>query len=121
MGNATLLHRCNPQVAPVKVGTPVKRLPYRTIDVHCHLFAPDVEKLVTGHPMKIAQVRAETESLGEVSLKVNAEMIGTLIPKLTQVEDRLRDMDAMGVDVQVVSPSPTQYYYWAEPDLLLNS
>ena len=26
-------------------------------------------------------------------------------------------MDAAGVDVQVISPSPSQYHYWAEPDL----
>jgi aminocarboxymuconate-semialdehyde decarboxylase len=26
-------------------------------------------------------------------------------------------MDAMGVDIQALSPSPTQYYYWAERDL----
>jgi hypothetical protein len=34
----------------------------------------------------------------------------------TNLDDRLRDMDAMGVDVQVLSPSPNQYYYWAEYD-----
>jgi aminocarboxymuconate-semialdehyde decarboxylase len=26
-------------------------------------------------------------------------------------------MDAMGVDVQILSPSPTQYYYWADREL----
>jgi aminocarboxymuconate-semialdehyde decarboxylase len=26
-------------------------------------------------------------------------------------------MNAMGVDIQVLSPSPTQYYYWADRDL----
>ena len=26
-------------------------------------------------------------------------------------------MDAMGVDIQVISPSPNQYYYWADVDL----
>jgi catechol 2,3-dioxygenase-like lactoylglutathione lyase family enzyme len=38
-------------------------------------------------------------------------------PKLTHLELRLEDMDATAVDLQVISPSPTQYYYWADADL----
>ncbi len=38
-------------------------------------------------------------------------------PKLTEAATRLADMDAMGVDIQAISPSPTQYYYWAEREL----
>jgi aminocarboxymuconate-semialdehyde decarboxylase len=33
------------------------------------------------------------------------------------IEARLRDMDAMGVDIQIVSPSPNHYHYWAPADL----
>ncbi len=44
-------------------------------------------------------------------------MIKAALPKLLDVAVRLRDMDEMGVDVQIVSPSPTQYYYWADHDL----
>ncbi len=32
-------------------------------------------------------------------------------------ESRLSDMDSMGIDIQVISPSPTQYFYWLEPEL----
>lgn len=35
--------------------------------------------------------------------------------QLSDVAARLKDMDRMGVDVQVVSPAPAQYYYYAEP------
>jgi aminocarboxymuconate-semialdehyde decarboxylase len=44
-------------------------------------------------------------------------MLPQAFRKMTSLDERLRDMDAMGVDVQVLSPSPNQYYYWAEPDL----
>ncbi|MBL8630988.1 MAG: amidohydrolase, partial [Rhodospirillaceae bacterium] len=37
-------------------------------------------------------------------------------PKLTTPEERLADMDKAGVDLQVISPSPAQYYYWADRD-----
>jgi aminocarboxymuconate-semialdehyde decarboxylase len=36
---------------------------------------------------------------------------------LTSVEQRLADMDKMGVDVQAISCSPFQFRYWLDPDL----
>ncbi|ABQ68667.1 amidohydrolase 2 [Rhizorhabdus wittichii RW1] len=112
-----MLHRCSPQAAPVALGTPVARLPFRTIDLHCHLAAPEVEALVAGHPLLAERAGAEAAAIGAASLAVNRERIGALMPRLTGADERLRDMDAMGVDVQAISPSPTQYHYWAEPDL----
>ena len=38
------------------------------------------------------------------------------MPRLTDVEVRLAAMDAQGVDVQLVSPSPSHYHYWADED-----
>jgi aminocarboxymuconate-semialdehyde decarboxylase len=111
------LHRCCPLSAPIRIGQPVKRLPYRTIDVHCHIMTPEAENLVAGHAGRAAQIVAETQAIGEASLRVNGEKFRALLPRLTRVEDRLRDMDAMGVDIQVISPSPMQYYYWADPAL----
>jgi aminocarboxymuconate-semialdehyde decarboxylase len=37
--------------------------------------------------------------------------------KLVDVDARLADLERMGIDLQVVSPSPNQYYYWADADL----
>jgi aminocarboxymuconate-semialdehyde decarboxylase len=44
-------------------------------------------------------------------------MLPQAFPKLTRIDTRLTDMDALGIDVQLISPSPTQYYYWADPEL----
>ena len=33
------------------------------------------------------------------------------------LEERIKDMDAMGVDIQCVGISVYQYYYWAEPEI----
>ncbi len=37
--------------------------------------------------------------------------------QFTSVENRLADMDRMGIDIQAISPSPNQTYYGADPDL----
>jgi aminocarboxymuconate-semialdehyde decarboxylase len=44
-------------------------------------------------------------------------MLCDIHPKLTDLRLRFADMDAMGVDLQVLSPAPNQYYYWADVDL----
>jgi aminocarboxymuconate-semialdehyde decarboxylase len=44
-------------------------------------------------------------------------MIAERMGRLTRVPERLADMDAAGVDVQIVSPSPSHYHYWADRDL----
>jgi aminocarboxymuconate-semialdehyde decarboxylase len=56
--------------------------------------------------------------MGEASVAHNnAVMLPQAIPKMTRIDERLADMNATGVDIQVLSPSPTQYYYWAEREL----
>ena len=91
--------------------------PY-TVDLHCHVLTPGVEKLVAGRPEKASESAQLARGMGAESMDHNTKvMLPAAGPKLTNVEMRLRDMDAMGVDLQVISPSPTQYYYWADPDL----
>ncbi len=88
-----------------------------TIDVHAHLLLPEVEEAVAGHP-GLAEARAlDARRNGPAALTVNGPMVGARIPKLTDVAERLTAMDAQGVDVQLVSPSPSHYHYWAEPQL----
>jgi aminocarboxymuconate-semialdehyde decarboxylase len=92
--------------------------PYPTIDFHCHVLTLAVEPLVADRPQKKNEPALMLKAMGEASVAHNnAVMLPLAFPKLTRVEARLADMSAMGVDVQVLSPSPTQYYYWAEEDL----
>jgi aminocarboxymuconate-semialdehyde decarboxylase len=55
--------------------------------------------------------------MGGASVRHNATLLPQYAVALTDLDTRLRRMDAMGIDVQAVSLSPTQYYYWAESDL----
>ncbi|WP_369227082.1 amidohydrolase family protein [Streptomyces sp. R39] len=88
-----------------------------TIDVHAHLLLPEVEEAVAGHP-GLAEARAlDARRNGPAALAVNGPMVGARVPKLTDAAVRLAAMDAQGVDIQLVSPSPSHYHYWAEPQL----
>ncbi|MFI8219908.1 amidohydrolase family protein [Streptomyces sp. NPDC085932] len=88
-----------------------------TIDVHAHLLLPEVEEAVAGHPGLAAARALDARRNGPAALAVNGPMVGARMPKLTDAAARLTAMDAQGVDVQLVSPSPSHYHYWAEPHL----
>ncbi|HEY6905182.1 MAG TPA: amidohydrolase family protein [Candidatus Acidoferrales bacterium] len=88
-----------------------------TVDVHCHVLTLEVERLVSSCPEKRAESAAQLRMYGAESVEHNRTLFASLMPQLTDVAERLRRMDAMGVDMQVVSPSPNQYYYWADVDL----
>ncbi|MFM9695963.1 amidohydrolase family protein [Streptomyces europaeiscabiei] len=87
-----------------------------TVDVHAHVLLPEVEALVADHPA-LAEARAlDARRNGPAALTVNGPMVRERIPKLTDVTVRLAAMDAQGVDVQLVSPSPSHYHYWADEE-----
>ncbi|MFJ8935087.1 amidohydrolase family protein [Streptomyces sp. NPDC102365] len=87
-----------------------------TVDVHAHVLLPGVEALVDGAP-GLAEARAlDACRNGPAALAVNGSMIRERVPRLTDVTARLAAMDAQGVDVQLVSPSPSHYHYWAGQD-----
>jgi aminocarboxymuconate-semialdehyde decarboxylase len=89
-----------------------------TVDLHCHVITPGIERLVAPRPEKASDLAQLARSMGGASMDHNSKiMLPAAGPKLTNLDLRLKDMDAMGVDLQVISPSPTQYYYWADPDL----
>jgi aminocarboxymuconate-semialdehyde decarboxylase len=88
------------------------------VDLHCHAFFPEVEKLVANCPQKLGEKEAMVRVMGAETVAYNTTtMLPSIAPKLTSVELRLRDMDEMGVDVQLISPTSTQHYYWAEDSL----
>ncbi|WP_162948265.1 amidohydrolase family protein [Streptomyces europaeiscabiei] len=87
-----------------------------TIDVHAHVLLPEVEALVADHPGLVEARALDARRNGPASLAVNGPMVRERIPKLTDVTVRLAAMDAQGVDVQLVSPSPSHYHYWADED-----
>jgi aminocarboxymuconate-semialdehyde decarboxylase len=88
-------------------------MPRETIDVHAHLLVPAADRLVAGQPGLVDQQALEARRNGPVSLANSRQMVADRIERLTRLDRRLADMDAAGVDLQVVSPSPSHYHYWA--------
>ena len=123
-GRDMLLHRCGPACqqhgasGAAPRGKRARPMAEAVIDVHCHALSPATEKLIAGAPQKKAEPALLLRASGQESVDHNrAVMLPNAVPKMLNLDQRLSDMDDMGVDVQLVSPSPTQYYYWAEPDL----
>jgi aminocarboxymuconate-semialdehyde decarboxylase len=87
------------------------------IDVHAHALIPSALALVDGHVGALEAQRSEALTMGEASMAYNRAQVAQIMPLLTDLDARLRAMDRMRVDVQLVSPMPTHYHEWAEPSL----
>src|SRR5262249_23280781 len=86
-----------------------------TVVIHCHISTPECEPLARHllSPEKepfVFFANAETR-------EVNQRLFATMAPKMTSPEERLKDMDRTGIDIQAISPSPNQYYYWTDGEL----
>ncbi|MGC4950246.1 amidohydrolase family protein [Streptomyces sp. DT224] len=87
-----------------------------TVDVHAHVLLPQIEELVSGLPGHADAKALDARRNGPDALAVSGPMVRDRIPALTDPAVRLARMDAQGVDVQLVSPSPSHYHYWADAD-----
>jgi len=92
-----------------------------TVDVHAHILLPALQQLVAeADPEGFgAQQALEVRRNGPESMAASGKMIKERWPQLTDLDRRLADMDAQGVDVQLVSPSPSHFYYFAAEELAL--
>ncbi|NKI98482.1 amidohydrolase family protein [Novosphingobium sp. SG707] len=102
---------CGPERAPIPVAQRGRHL---VVDLHCHMNIAAAEALI----------RAEVENppnplafMSAASMATNAKLFAAIGRKLNGIDERLADMDRLGVDVQAISPSPGQYYYFAPDEL----
>lgn len=85
------------------------------VDFHCHMIVEAAEQLAAAHKPALpepAQRFASAETRA-----VSAAMNKAVHTRIRTTELRLQDMDAAGIDVQVISPSPGHYCYWADEEL----
>lgn len=104
--------------ARARISVPEHGYPRTTVvDVHAHAILGAVEALVAADPRLAEHKALDLLRNGAESSVVSERMVAERIPLLTRLDARLAAMDAAGVDVQIVSASPSQYHYWADPEL----
>jgi len=92
-------------------GTPGRALrpSSMTIDVHSHVAVPEAAKFVKPHldVTTMPLVRFATSDTKALNQQQDADRAS----RMTQYDERLADLDEMGIDLQVVKPPPPQCYY----------
>ena len=95
--------------------TSAKRPSVATVDVHSHVMVPASAEMTRPHFKPEYEPRILYSS--PVTKAVNADFYRLAESRFTDPATRLSDMDAMGIDTQLVSLTPFHYFYWAEADL----
>jgi aminocarboxymuconate-semialdehyde decarboxylase len=117
-----MLFSCSPPAAHgpgIFSGEVRGRSKHLTVDIHCHVqsdkaavMVKDVFKVENEPSLRYASPHTR---------EVNQAQMARVHPQLTSVEQRLADMDAMGIDIQALAPAPFQTFYWTEPELGLRT
>ena len=85
-----------------------------TIDIHAHAFVPEAAAYAAPHLdlSTIPLAHFATPETQALNRKQDADRRAVS----TTIEPRLRDLDAAGIDVQVVAPPPPQCYFTIAPE-----
>jgi aminocarboxymuconate-semialdehyde decarboxylase len=86
-----------------------------TVDIHCHCKSDKAEEIVAA-ATKDRKAPPERHA-NALTLEIGRKQTADIEPKMSSVAVRLEDMDRMGVDVQAVSPAPSQHYSWTQPEV----
>ena len=78
-----------------------------TIDMHAHILVTEAERFVAPHLPADPRTRFYSDETRALGRKQDHDRRANL----TDLDLRLNDMDAMGIDIQVISPAPGQCYY----------
>src|SRR6202012_1428487 len=80
-----------------------------TIDIHAHIVVPEAAKLARPH-VDVSRMPLAHFS-DALSKEINAQQEKDVAEVMTTIDLRRRDLDKMGIDIQVVAPAPGQCYY----------
>jgi len=96
-------------------GTETPKPDVATVDVHAHIMVAESAEMTRPHFKPEYEPRSFYSS--PVTKQVNGEFYELARPKYTDPAVRIADMDAMGIDRQMVALTPFHYFYWADGHL----
>jgi aminocarboxymuconate-semialdehyde decarboxylase len=85
------------------------------IDIHCHVRCAAAADMVEGDE-NVSKWFLETQASPQ-SRAINRANGERTAAQGSSPEQRIADMDLMGIDIQAISPAPRQTYYGADPEL----
>ena len=86
-----------------------------TIDIHSHVAVPAAGAFVAQQNARVSPGLHTFQS--PETAAVNAKQDEDLKTRIVEFEPRLRNLDAMGIDMQVIKPPPGQCYYTLPVDI----
>ncbi len=113
-----MLFTCLPEGARIPgrfPGPPHPRGKWFTLDIHCHVRCAKAAEMVDGHD-EVSRWFLE-KAANETSQAQNRANGVRTAEQGHSPEQRIADMDLMGIDIQAISPAPRQTYYGADADL----
>lgn len=85
----------------------------KVIDCHSHVLVEEAEEFV--RRLKVRYPSGSGRDFqGEESREVNRARFPSWRVKLANIEEKLSDMDRLGIDVSVLSASPLTFHNWVE-------
>src|SRR5918992_583746 len=90
-----------------------------TIDIHSHVAVPAAAAYVQPHldPSTIPLVHFATPGTKDL----NRRQDGDRQSRMTEYDERIAELDAMGIDLQLVMPPPPQCYYTVPLDVAVTA
>jgi aminocarboxymuconate-semialdehyde decarboxylase len=94
-----------------------------TIDIHSHVAVPTASAIVAAHldVSTIPLTFFSTSDTKQVNAQQEVDRATRISGRDNGLSERLRDLDDMGIDVQVVMPPPTQCYYTIPLDVAIKA
>jgi aminocarboxymuconate-semialdehyde decarboxylase len=91
--------------------------------IHSHVSVPAAAALVAPHldPATIPLAHFSTPDTKKVNAQQESDRATRMSGRDNGLDERLRDLDAMGIDVQLVMPPPPQCYYTVPIDIAVKA